>query len=135
MAEDILRLVDLKEPIKTGNSAIDEINKNLFRTAQKLPGKEGIGKYIQIFANQPQSIFYVAAVIRAPVDEFAEFRRAYQFSLGMPDPNNPARWADSFVDLAQDEFSIKYREDILRALRTRFDVEIDNERKKQFDQE
>jgi len=133
MADSILTLHDLKQPIKTGNEAIDNINKNLFNDAQKMKERPGIGKYVQILTNKPQTAYYVAAVTRAPVPDFSDFRRAYQFSVGLPDENNPSRWTDDFIDHTQAAFATEYRDDILAALKQRFNVKIDEERSKDFD--
>ena len=82
-AKDLLALRELKEPIKTGLADIDALNAELFKATKEK------GKTIQVLTNRPQTVFYVAATVRA--------RRVGITTSSGPTAKRPA-WASAVPD-------------------------------------
>jgi hypothetical protein len=133
MMQQVLSLFDLKKPIETGNKDLDEVNKALFEAAkQKQRDKD---KFVQILADKPRSIFYVAAVTSAPRAEQQPFLMAMAGASypelrqgGLPYPR------DYFVDRAQEQEAKLYRAEFIRGLGEVHNFKIvDSEGRKGFD--
>ena len=72
MMEDIVRLFNLTEPIKTDNKALDDINKMLFEKTRNNK-KDPNGEFVQILTNKPRTVFYVAVVTTLPFADPVRF--------------------------------------------------------------
>lgn len=128
MAEQVLALYNLKEPLTTKEKApdeadptprdakLDEVNKGLFQ--QKWVGKKE--RQVQILTNRPRTVYYVAVVTGENPPERDDFFEAYVRAQGMQGGS------DEFVSLAWEQASQEHREAVLQQLRKAADQEIKN---------
>lgn len=119
-AKDLVALRDLKEPLKTGNKALDALNKALFDS-------RGKGKTVQVLTNRPRTDYYVAVVLEAPKASEEQFFRSYAGAVGQ------GAGRDLFVDVTQGEMARRYREQLMAQMRDNARLEVTAEGRKQFD--
>ena len=113
--DQLLSLYDLKKPIEIGNKEIDEINKELFEEAKKQARPEA---YVQIIANKPRTVFYVAAITEKAKEE--DLKMPFTFAMmfaSYPDGGLFQR-RDLFVDRAHKAHAEQYRADFVAGLRS-----------------
>jgi hypothetical protein len=119
-AKQILALRDLKEPLKVGIAELDKLNRSLFEATK------GGGKFIQVLANKPQTVFYVAALVRPAQASPYGFLDAYRMAGGIPAHNQ-------FVERTQSEFARQFRQELMRQLRAAANMtEVSAEARKEF---
>ncbi len=151
MMDQAVRLFNLKEPIKIGNTALDDINKALFdltRTKKKNPE----GEYVQILTNKPRSVFYVAVVtLPAEADKvrfglkfgFPEDRNVVMRGIynAMEDPGPQGRLfvRDHFAERIQQQDAKVFRANVIRYFKSensplgKFEIEKEDA-KRDFDE-
>jgi hypothetical protein len=134
MMEQILGLYDLKKPIETGNKELDKANADLYQLTkdQKVPDKD---RFVQILANKPRSIFYVAVVTSSPKADPLPFFLAM---IGAPFPeirqDKLPVPRDHFIDRAQEQEAKLYRVEFMRGLGEAHNFKvIDSDARKAFD--
>jgi hypothetical protein len=115
MGKQVLSLVELKKPVESGNSTLDDINKKLFDLNKKL-AKENVGKQVQILTNKPQTAFYVAVVTTTPAAAKIEFEFAYRRAVGQP--------LDTLIMRGQQDLAKEYRQRLMTQLRDEMGYEV-----------
>jgi hypothetical protein len=130
-AKNLLALRELKEPLKTGDKALDELNKSLFEQTK------ASGNFIQVMTNQPRTVYYVAVLMRPPtavdpnvVDTRFLYALQHGISAFQPVPN------DLFVQQCQNAFARDYRRELMAQLRQEAKMTAPSaDAKKRFDTE
>jgi hypothetical protein len=130
-AKTVLALRELKEPLKSGEKGLDELNKSLFEQTK------ATGQFIQVFTNQPRTVFYVAVLVRPPpaADLFgldSRFITALQQGYGgfQGVPRN------LFVQQCQNALAREYRRGLMAQLRQQAGMtQPSAEARKRFDTE
>jgi hypothetical protein len=126
-AKDLLALRDLKAPLKTGLADIDTLNAELFKATKDS------GRPIQVLTNQPQTVFYVAALVQPPKASNYEFFVAYRGASGSRFSPFPS---DLFVQQCQNAHARQYREDLTLELRRLANVQpISDQVRRSFDRD
>ncbi len=125
LVKQLLTLPDLSKPFQTGNKEIDALNLQLFEDGKKLPTVEGVGKYVQVVANKPRTVFYVACVVRQGTPDFRYF--ADECFRKAASPNLDAY--DPFLDRCQNEAAKQFREAFLQQLRSEQKVKVTDDKK------
>jgi hypothetical protein len=87
-----------------------------------------LGKQIQIFANKPQTTYYVAVVVNAPLADRHDFVETYKRGLG-------AGRYDDFIRRAHEEIAKDYFNELTSQLRAQmsYDIVATPEDRKSFD--
>jgi hypothetical protein len=111
---------DSKEPIKTGNREVDELNEELLK--RKLPGKQ-----VQVLTNKPRSVYYVAVVTNSPTASPWLFTQAYQSAAAFRGVG------DEFVERYQKAAGDEYREALVKQLRKAADLKPNPRAQAEFD--
>ncbi len=119
-AKQVLALRDLKEPLKVGIPEMDKLNQELFKATKDS------GHVVQILTNKPQTVFYVASLVRPAPALPSGFMEAYRMAGGMPARN-------LFVERCQSDLAQQFREELMRQLRAAAGMtEISAEARKEF---
>lgn len=115
LVKHLLTLPDLTKPFQTNNKDLDALNQQLLEECKKLPTQEGVGKYIQVVANKPRTVYYVACVVRQGAADFREF--ADEIIRKASVQSQEAGFYDRFLDRTQEEESKEFRNSLLQQLR------------------
>lgn len=138
MMDQIVQLYNLKDPIKTDNKALDDINKVLFDKVQQRP-KNREGEYVQIFTNKPRSVFYVGVVTQLPRYDRPDFVRAIKGAYNAMEERDPFAQRDvprnHFAQRIQQQDAKAFRADVISYLGSVIGYEVlDKDARKQFDE-
>jgi hypothetical protein len=141
MMQQVLSLYNLQSPIKVGNPELDEVNKDLFEAAKKDAEGQKPDRFVQIIANKPRSIFYIAAITTPPTPDLLPFKFAMEGAAYPELAQQVAQMRfqqgmkrDLFVDRAQEQEARVYRAEFIRGLGQAHDFKIvDTDAKKTFD--
>lgn len=128
MAAQLVALASLKEPVKIGGASptavlkqLDEYNERLFKVGEKN------GKVVQILANQPLTVFYVACVTFKPEPSLESFRLAYS----QASPMFPGMPSDQLLDRFQEDAGKSFQQTLMEQLRRqhRYQAASEDDRK------
>jgi hypothetical protein len=126
-AKELLALRNLKDPIKTGLADIDALN------AELLKATKDSGRPIQVLTNQPQTVFYVAALVRPPTPSNYDFFRVYRDATGSRFSPFPS---DLFVQQCQNAYAEEYLRNLTDELRRLANLTpISDQVRRQFDRD
>ncbi|HZZ77396.1 MAG TPA: hypothetical protein VFE62_02695 [Gemmataceae bacterium] len=134
MAEQAVKLWEMKEPIKIDNKALDEVNKALFDKTRSLKKNE----FVQILTDKGRSVFYVAFVSVPPrANQFL-----FQFMMKGSDPPLVTRGQqqrqapfDHFAERIQEDQAKAFRANVVAYLHNTLGYRIDKpEIAKDFDE-
>jgi hypothetical protein len=132
MMAQILSLYDMKSPIKIGNPQLDDINKELYELVKKEQKRD---RFVQIIANKPRTVFYVAAITAPPIADREQFKEALK-GARFPQENirldlQPLR--DHFAEKAQEQQAKSFRADLVIGLGVVHNYEVTAEGEKERD--
>lgn len=140
--QQILSLSDLKGPIKTGYAELDDLNKELFEEGQKIrermeknEKKKFPDAFVQVIANKPRKILYVAAITtrRGERDEDLPFKISMVYAP-FPDNTKMPGMRDRFLDRTLEAEAATYRSEFVKSLQAAHDLTIvDREARAVFD--
>ncbi|MBI2807942.1 MAG: hypothetical protein HYX68_23405 [Planctomycetes bacterium] len=122
----ILKLYDMKAPLSLGNKDLDDVNKALFEMVSKDKTRNNPENFVQILANKPRSVFYVALISAPPRKDEAGFRETME-RVPFPQHLVGVGLRNLFAERAQEQQARVYRSQVLVALRKVHNVSFENE--------
>jgi hypothetical protein len=132
MMKQVLGLYNLKSPIKIGNTQVDDINKELYELAKK---EQKPDRFVQIMANKPRTVFYVASITTRPIADPEQFREALK---GARFPREDLRLdlqpvRDHFAERAQEQQAKTFRAELIIGLGVvhTFDVTAEGDKERE----
>jgi hypothetical protein len=127
MSQELLSLTDLKKPIEIGDKKLDDLNKELYSTFEKIKKADDSERIVQILTNKPQTAFYVACVTFKSNERSKQVVEEFNSVLRNALPTRLFQGAsarDEFVDIAYTEASKAHLRALMEQLYSQTDSQI-----------